>query len=190
MKKHFIFSLLIFTFYSHSVHADSQKKHELYIGMGAWNPQYIEKKGNKWLDATIDDKWFGDDGSSIHNNGLESYAIKKIGYSYRIKDNLLVTLSATSQKHQEDHKTGMVKAWLLGARHEYSPSATGCVYSGISIGQATEKYQTTTADTKTTSTAFQLDVLGLKYSKDALSAYASVGVGQEGFLQGGLSLGF
>ena len=190
IKKYSVFSLMIFTFCCPLLQADVLKKHELSIGVGAWSADYLEKKGSKWLASTIDDKWLGDDGSYVNNNGLESHAIKKLGYSYRLKDRLLITVSATSQKHQEDNKAGTIKAWLLGTRHEYSASATGSVYSGIAIGRATEKYHLTQTDIKSTSTVFHVDILGLKYSKDALSAYVSVGVGQEGLIQGGLSLGF
>lgn len=191
IKKYTSFSLMIFTFCCPLLHAGSLKKHELSIGVGAWSADYLEKKGSKWLEETIDDKWFGDKADPANNNnGLESRAIKKLGYSYRLQDSLLVTVSGTSQKYKEDNKVGTIRAWLLGGRYEYAASATGCVYSGISIGRATEKYQTLQSSTESSSTVFHVDILGLKYSKDALSTYISIGVGQEGLLQGGLSLGF
>ena len=171
-----------------SAYAEAIPKHEFSVGLGTWSSVYASKKANKWLDATLDDKWSGGDGSTVNNNGMESNAITKMGYNYRVKDSLLITVAATSQNYKDDYKTGKINSLLLGVRHEYVHINSEGVYSGVSVGQATEKYNTATTYSKSKTTAFQIDALGYRFSKGVFSGYLSVGIGYEGIIQGGISV--
>jgi hypothetical protein len=158
-------------------------RHEFSGAAGIWSSRYLHDV----LGDYLDDKWSGGNGDSP-DYSMQSTAILKLGYAYRVGEHTWVTLSASRQRYRDDNRKGDIDAYLLGLRRDWSDDPSLSIYSRIAGGQARIKYD----DAETShSQAYQIDLIGYSYHYHPMvSVYGEVGVGYEGLLKLGVAAQF